>query len=71
MSLRTIKTSQIAYLDSSKLVSSRDTLLPEEDNRTPIQKWLDKVTHNLEVVRHDYYGERVPKFLHRKKIKIL
>lgn len=58
MSLRTIKTSQIAYLDSSKLVSSRETLISEEDERTPIQKWLDKVTHNLEVVRTDYYGNR-------------
>lgn len=66
------RTSQIAYIDSTMMgYGSREGLNPDEDdNRTPIEKWLDRVTRNLDVVRKNYYGDRKPKYMHQMKVKI-
>lgn len=58
-----LKSSQIAYLDSSRIGgmdnnknrNSKGHLL-EDDDRTPIEVWLDRVQRNLVVVRKEYFS---------------
>ena len=66
----------MAYLDSNNIggydedengifESKRTTY--EDDDRTPIEIWLDLVKKNLVKVRKNYFGSRLPKFIIKRK----
>ncbi len=62
-----IKANEIAYIDSSDMraYSKKKSYQFEADqDKTPIEIWLERVKRNLVTVRKVYFSQREPKYLY-------
>ena len=62
-----VKTEQIAYIDGGMSRKVHKEVVADDDERSPLEIWLDRFKKNVHVVKAEFNSDRQPRYIHKRK----